>query len=293
MWNLPLAQAQPQGTREFIDALARTPISKVLIFVAICTLVRVAIFPLLQRVPAHQRGGGYTLLKFLNEAIDSVVYAGVFVFMLIRPYCIQAFIIPSGSMVDTLLVNDFIVANKAVYRYSEPKQDDIVVFRPPVEATTPDQIDEKGEVKVDFIKRLIGVPGDVIEIKDNVLYRNGVLVKEPYVDYTAMDHLTVVKPSEIEFNNDFKLVKHKGQVWPLNLVNDSNMSAPKYHASDVELQELIDSKPIPVPKGYFLMMGDNRNGSFDGRAWGLVPRDSIIGRAEFIWLPIKRWRQLR
>ena len=58
-------------------------------------------------------------------------------------------------------------------------------------------------------------------------------------------------------------------------------------------QELVTSPPAAVPPGFVLMMGDNRNGSYDGRAWGLVPRDDVIGRSEFIWLPIDRWRTTR
>ena len=78
-------------------------------------------------------------------------------------------------------MNDFIVANKAIYRYTNPKVNDIVVFRPPVTARlSADQVDAQGEMKVDFIKRCIGTPGDLIEMKKGVLYRNGQLVDEPY-----------------------------------------------------------------------------------------------------------------
>lgn len=80
-----------------------------------CTVIRVALAPYLAKVPRHLRSGAYSAARFSNEFLDAVIYAGVFVFLVIRPFCVQAFRIPSESMVDTLLINDFIVANKAIY----------------------------------------------------------------------------------------------------------------------------------------------------------------------------------
>jgi signal peptidase I len=321
--SLFLAQSSEQGGfRELIDRLARTPLSQVVTFVVILTLIRMAIFPIMQRTPAHKRLGGYKFLGFLNEVIDAFVYAGVFVFLLIRPFLLQAFLIPSGSMWPTLYINDFIVANKAIYRYTDPKQGDIVVFRPPATAqTSPNQIDENGDMKVDFIKRCIGTPGDLIELRKGILYRNGQKVDEPYVHYsdTGRDDQTLTEKSEADkaamLLANFKLVKWhdtdgKERIIPLNYTEyDANSPMPSGGRSFAETpyntaQEFIIQDPYeqrqakalpaqPVPKGYYLMMGDNRNGSFDSRGWGLVPRESIIGRSEFIWLPITRWRMTR
>src|SRR5471032_2203691 len=124
---LPLAQAQAGGTRELIDQLARTPISKIVILVAVLTVLRVGLTYWLNQKNRRKSQPG----RFVSELLDAFIYAGVFVFMLIRPFGVQAFVIPSGSMWPQLHVNDFIVANKAVYRYSDPKRDDIVVFHPP------------------------------------------------------------------------------------------------------------------------------------------------------------------
>ena len=98
--------------------------------------------------------------------------------MLVRPFGIQTFYIPSGSMIDTLMINDYIVANKLAFRLGKPNHGDIVVFKPPRRALNP------GQGETDFIKRLIGIPGDVIEWNDKKLYRNEKYVPEPYVDYT-------------------------------------------------------------------------------------------------------------
>ena len=318
-------------TSSIIDQLARTPLSQVVKFVAVCTLIRLALAPAIATVPAHLRGPGFMMDRIVNEALDAVIYAGVFVFLIIRPFCVQAFKIPSESMQNTLLVGDYIVANKAIYRYSDPKVGDIVVFRPPAWACTPDQVDQgTGEVNVDFIKRCQGVPGDLVEVRNGTLYRNGIPQKEPYV----ADRM----------NNDFKLIKYKDQTtdpawrqwlsnadpglpdneshrylaklwdkvaattpktrfeyWPLvmsgtSVNQEQSYTAVPYHVPE-EDEKLADKlramPPVKIPPGYYLMMGDNRNGSFDGRAWGLVPRDDIIGRSEFIWMPVQRWRITR
>lgn len=105
-------------------------------------------------------------------------------------------------------------------------------------------------------------------------------------------------------------MKYNGQTIPLNYTDkdanspapakdsftsqDPYFVAPRLQIADPDLQkQLMQQPPQPVPPGYFLMMGDNRNQSFDGRGWGLVPRASIIGRAEFIWMPMSRWRVTR
>lgn len=303
MWPL-LAQVHEENTtRNLIDTLARTPLSVVLDWVVAFSVLRLILYFFSKDVPPHKRNGPYAVGRFFSEIFDAVIYAGVFVFMIIRPFCVQAFLIPSGSMEFTLHVNDFIVANKAIYRYSNPKEGDIVVFRPPKWACTPDQLDANGEVNVDFIKRCIGVPGDVIEIRDNVLYRNGRAVEEPYKAYTdPVDPgegsnptaFRPLSPDEIKAHPriDFKLVDFRGQIWPVDMkdtyVNADDV-APQFQVDDeATMAALRALPPAPVPAGYYLMMGDNRFGSYDSRGWGLVPRESIIGRSEFIWFPISR-----
>lgn len=287
----------------FIDHLARTPLSEVLKFAAVLTVIRLALYPYLRKVAAHMRFGPYMVAKFLNEMLDAFVYAGIFVFMLIRPFMVQAFLIPSGSMVSTLNVHDMVVANKAVFRYSNPKVGDIIVFRPPARAVIdPKQIDETGEVTVDYIKRCVGLEGDVVEIRDNVLYRNGVRIDEPYIHFTraldpAGENFREFTADEMRTRDriDFKLVNYKGRTIPVQYnesgVNDpSRMSvAPEFRISDPEEMRVIrELPPAPIPKGCLLMFGDNRNNSYDGRAWGVITRESVIGRCEAIWLPVSR-----
>lgn len=312
------AQTAPGGLADTIDRLARTPLSKVIIFVAICTTIRVLLVPFLAKTEAHRRDGAYSVARFANEALDAIIYAGVFVFLLIRPFAIQAFRIPSESMEKTLLVGDFIIANKAIYRYSEPKRHDIIVFRPPKGAILDAKnFDAEGQVNVDYIKRCVGVPGDVVEIKNGIFFLNGQAQKEPYTpreaeDFTDQNGNAIWNPGEpfqdtngngtwdagAPMDLDFKLVNDNGVYKPLNITADMVNAGP-YAAQEFQIQdaaEMARLRALPaaaVPKGYLLMMGDNRPQSFDGRGWGLLKRDEVIGRAEFIWLPLSRVGSVR
>lgn len=280
-----------------IDRLARTPISQIVLFAVVATLLRVGLHLYTRGVPQHLRSGGFAVAKFFNEALDAIIYALIFVFLVIRPFGVQAFRIPSGSMLETLQINDFIVANKAVYRYSDPKAGDIVVFKPPMRALRDPHVEQ------DFIKRCVGVPGDIIEVRDDVLYRNGKPVNEPHVAFLEEVGATgyrVLRPDERALRQriDYKLVEYQGKYWPLSIAGDFvnagiGIQLPdEYRVDDPQLMRTLRELPAAkIPKGYYMFMGDNRYGSFDGRFWGLVPRADIIGRSEVIWLPLNRWRR--
>lgn len=109
------------------------------------------------------------------EFVDSALIAVLLVFLILRPFVIQAFFIPSGSMEPTLQANDRILVNKFIYYFREPQVGDIVVFDAPPAALQQDPR------KKDFIKRVVGVPGDQIAVHDGSLYRNGRPVPEPYI----------------------------------------------------------------------------------------------------------------
>lgn len=299
-----LAQQSGDSIGETIDKLARTPQSHIVILAAVLTLVRAGLFMWARSIEPHKRTGIFTAASFVNEAVDAIIYAAIVVFLLIRPYVVQAFKIPSGSMVSTLLVQDYIVANKWEYRFRDPKVGEIVVFRPPLDAITEPQkqIDPDGQVNVDFVKRCIGTPGDLIEIKQNVLYRNGQKVDESYVHYTQRTDFVgeryredTKEERDQEEKLDFKLVNYHGDIMPVQITSSQAVNILPYPSAkryipenDKMATELRDLPPVAVPQGYYLMMGDNRKYSFDGRYWGLVPRDDIVGKAEFIWLPLGR-----
>ena len=155
-----LLQIQAGSSRDLVDKLARTPLSQIVIAVTVITVIRLAVFlvanPLRRKPSVIIR----SLTQLLNEVCDAFAFAAVLVFMLIRPFGLQAFLIPTGSMWPEVKVNDYVLANKMIYRFTDPKVNDVVVFHPPKDAAiSPDDLDLTGDMKFDFVKRCIGVPG--------------------------------------------------------------------------------------------------------------------------------------
>lgn len=135
--------------------------------------------------------------------------------------------IESVSMENTLIQGDFVLVNKVAYQLGSPKLGDVIVFEPPFDSPEP------------YIKRVIGLPGDEVIIRDGEVYINGALITEPYIKAKARTNGT-----------------------------------------------------YEVPEDTLFVMGDNRNNSSDSRSWGAVPIENVIGRAEFVYLPIEHWGAL-
>lgn len=170
----------------------------------------------------------------------------------------QAFVIPSGSMEETLLVGDHLLVDKLAYApsdavtshllpYSEPKRGDIIVFRYPI------------DIRQNFVKRVIGIPGDHIHLEDRKLFLNGHLVDEPYTAYTR-------PPSH--YADNFPRAPIEYGVFP---------------RGEQMLRETVQNGELIVPPGFYLAMGDNRDNSSDSRFWGLVPRENIVGKPLIIY----------
>jgi signal peptidase I len=174
---------------------------------------------------------------------------------------VQAFVIPSGSMEDTLLIGDHLLVDKLAYApagsfskyilpYEEPKHGDIIVFRFPV------------DISQTFVKRVIGVPGDRLKMVNRVVYRNGVALNEPYVYH--------------KFAYDASRDNFPGEpsVFPEGLQAQLQRDMLENHVVNGE---------IVVPANKYFAMGDNRDNSLDSRYWGFVPRDNIIGKPLMIY----------
>ena len=144
---------------------------KIFILVGGLIVLRLVI-PLVVRAKSQFRS---SVIEFL----DSAIMALALVFLIIKPFIVQAFWIPSDSMVPTLQKNDRILVNKFIYHFRKPKRCDVVVFQAPPEALSSSFGDNHG--KKDFIKRVIGLPGDEIKIKGGSVYANGKALKEPYI----------------------------------------------------------------------------------------------------------------
>ena len=172
---------------------------------------------------------------------------------------VQAFVIPTGSMEDTLLIGDHLLVDKLAYApadsvaghllpYSQVKRGDIIVFRYPV------------DIKQTFVKRVIGVPGDRIRLVDKQVYRNGEKLYEPY-KFHKSDY---IEP----YRDNFPAAPPNSQVLDRGLgMLDRN----------------IASNEVVVPAGSYFAMGDNRDSSLDSRYWGFVPRENIIGKPLIIY----------
>jgi signal peptidase I len=182
----------------------------------------------------------------VREYFESIVIA-VILALFVRTFVVQAFKIPTGSMENNLLIGDHLLVNKfalaptssglerSLLPIATIKRGDVLVFKYPVE---PDR---------DFIKRVIGLPGETLELKEKKIYINGKPLDEPYVHFLE----------EPRRNSEFSEVT----------------------SSDVR----ENYGPVTVPPNQFFMMGDNRDNSADSRYWGFMPRDYVKGKALLIY----------
>jgi signal peptidase I len=206
----------------------------------------------------------------VRDYFETIVICVIFV-VAARAFVFQQSKIPTGSMIPTLLIGDYIVVNKFIYApmasalerailpVREIRRGDIIVFKYPEEA-------EK-----DYIKRIIGLPGETIEIRDNTVRVNGLLIEEPY------------KVHSNELNEDsWNLVKEGEPPPPLSAAVRRPRPFPH-----VRIEEHADFGPYQVPPDQYFAMGDNRDNSRDSRSWGPVPRDNIKGRAFVIFWSFK------
>jgi signal peptidase I len=185
--------------------------------------------------------------------------------LLFRSFLFEPFKIPSGSMIPTLLIGDFIVVNKFAYglrlpvtnhkvvSIGEPERGDVVVFRYPVDP------------KVNFIKRMVGLPGDTITYRDKQLFINGEVVSTVAQGRYANSDIKCDTPRV-----DAVLMEERlGEVTHDILVHENSAGR---------------NQQWVVPEGHYFVMGDNRDRSNDSREWGFVPESHLMGRAIGIWL---------
>lgn len=222
--------------------------------------------------PVEADGQRSETSKSITETLDSAAIALGLVLFIIQPFLLQAFFIPSGSMEDTLRIGDRLLVSKMVYRLREPSFQDVVVFRAP---------DASGSGGQDFIKRCIGTPGHVIEVRDRQLYRDGKPVTELYPKWSP-------QPEAPIYSYDMKIVG--GKIYSREEIDPGQkgpwMMAPRTYEPDQD--GITAAKAEAVPSGRMLMLGDHRNNSNDSHAWGFVPRENIVGKAIFVFWPPTR-----
>ena len=189
-------------------------------------------------------------LGFIFE-LPILILIALIVAVVIKTFLIQAFFIPSASMVPTLQIDDRVLVNKLAYTFGEPEAGDVIVFDSPFGSEDPGEslVDKvtrnvsealglRTADAADLIKRIVAVGGDTVEIDENQVFVNGVAINEPYLQ--------------------------PGSTMP-------------------------DMAPTEIPPGHIWVMGDNRNKSQDSRRFGAVPVEDIIGRAFVIVWPFDRW----
>jgi len=202
----------------------------------------------------------------------------ILIVFLLRSFLVEPFKIPSSSMVPTLLVGDFIlvnkftygirlpVANKKVMELGSPRRGDVMVFRYPEDPS------------LDYIKRVVGLPGDRIEYRNKRLFINGTQVPVRQID----DYLS---RERMQFSRRY-LETLNGVEHEILLEEDAPaFVAPSRafpHAGNCNYN--MNGLACTVPPGHYFAMGDNRDNSSDSRVWGFVPDENIVGKAFFIWL---------
>jgi len=200
------------------------------------------------------------------ETIKELLWI-VLIVLLIRWLAIEPFRIPSGSMIPTLLVGDQLMVNKFIYgwqipfttrhltNFKKPERGEIIVFKFP------------DNPREDYVKRVVGLPGDQVMMRDGILFINGREVPRQYVAAYA-------GPDDGGFCAEYDLYLEK-----LDSREHQLILCHRSHLGD-------DYGPVDVPEGYLFGMGDNRDNSADSRTWGFIPQDNIKGRAWFIHLPL-------
>ena len=222
----------------------------------------------------NQPNGVWGRIRYWLADTGKQLAIAIFIVMFLRSSIIEPYKIPSGSMIPTLFIGDHIFVNKFAYGFkvpfteffldkplyvtseSVPTRGDVIVFRYPRDES------------INYIKRVIGLPGDRIAIREKVLYVND---KPVAIEPMKNEHLE----SGIESDDDRRV---------LSLFNEKLEGAP--HPVLYNMTSLLNSDygPVEVPEGKILALGDNRDRSSDSRIWGFVPMENIKGKAMFVWL---------
>ncbi len=198
----------------------------------------------------------------------------ILIVFMVRSFIVEPFKIPSGSMMPTLLAGDYILVNKFTYglrvpilnnvfiEVSKPTRGDVIVFHYPPNTS------------IDYIKRVIGMPGDRVSYQDKQLSINGKKVELSEVgnyEY-VMSGLNII--SAKQYREQLDSVSHDILIHDFVAQYDTDAIGAKF----------ANNEEVVVPAGHYLAMGDNRDNSSDSRVWGFVPENNLVGKAFFIWM---------
>lgn len=190
-----------------------------------------------------------SLKNFLADNLPTVAVA-VLLAVGVRIFIAEPRFIPTTSMEPTLLVDDRLIIDKISMRWQKPERGEIIVFNPPVNPVVPDAS------KV-YIKRVIGLPGDRISIRDGKVFINDLLLNEPYI----AEPIKYTLPTA-----------------------DDALCSGCFRPRDIQSRD--GQSYFTVPNNQYWVMGDNRNNSLDSHAWGFLPEENLVGRAVFRYWPL-------
>ena len=212
-------------------------------------------------------------------------------------FILQAVTVPTGSMQNTILVGDYLLVNKFIFTpggssslpflpQREIERGDIIVFKYPGNKGCPKNDSDRGIIpyQINYVKRVIGLPGETVEFRDNQVFINGKLLPEHRMLGNAKDSQSALNVSEFE---------QRGEGENYNVYYDKEIMDAVRNGQQVMrgngkdpcrgYQFGVADKPMTVPENSFFVMGDSRDNSEDSRFWGFVPRDLIVGRAMFVY----------
>jgi len=239
-------------------------------------------------VEEESGSGGAVKTPGYMEWVKSTLFGVLFFLLVVRPFLLQAYHVPSGSMEVTLLPGDFLLVNKAAYGsrsphrvpftelslpsfhvpgYDIPQRGDVLVFEYPLDRTQ------------EYVKRCVAVGGDTVEMRDKVLYVNGRRRAEPYARHVdpevRREHNRVFDTNKFTWQLDYIVTEGGADTvdWRYNPTRDN-------------------FGPLVVPQGKFFCLGDNRDTSSDSRFWGFVDREMIKGRPLILYFSWDRQRSL-
>ena len=212
-------------------------------------------------------------LRNLWENFKSILGA-LAIFLVLRAFLVEAYRIPSGSMIPALLVGDWLFVNKAIYgahvpfsraslpAYREPKRGDVVVFVSPYQA---DEAARGADPTPTLVKRLVGTPGDTLYMRDGLLYVNGIAQRQGFgADTTPEPGLANSVDPLFDWQKKVGLTSSRFGAAPAQPTHDN-------------------WGPLVVPQRRLFMMGDSRYNSKDSRYWGFVPRENVRGKPLFVY----------
>jgi len=222
--------------------------------------------------------------EYFESAVVTVIMA-----LFGMTFIVQAVKVPTGSMQNTITVGDHLLVNKFIFAPGPrlaflPQRDirrgDIIVFKYPGNPNDPDRDRQEDNIpyKVNYVKRVIGLPGETVEVKGLHVYINGKILPEHLIVAENINDkapLKIIEDTPRQGDEAYNVYYFSRTVAAARQGQDVGLS-PDFHYA-------VQGKPAKVPDNSYFVMGDDRDNSLDSRAWGFVPRDLIIGRAMFVY----------